>query len=56
MLSNCVVTGSAKDIRRHERDLGHALEVGDTMQSSMLSLISSVPATPIIVADVTGAQ
>jgi len=41
--------GSAKDIRRCGRDSRNALEVGDAKQSSVLSLISSTPAMPVIV-------
>jgi len=48
-LLNCVMTGSGKDIRRRGRDSENALDVGDAMQSSMLSLISSAPAMPVIV-------
>ena len=40
---------SAKDIRRRGRDSRNALDVGDAKQSSVLSLISSAPATPVIV-------
>ena len=49
MLSNCVVSGSAKDIRQRGRDSGNALEVGNAIQSSVLSLITFAPATPVII-------
>ena len=42
------IRGSAKDLRqcrRCGRDSGNVLQAGDAMQSSVLSLISSVPAT-----------
>jgi len=39
MLLNCVVMGSGKDVRRCGRDSGNTLEVGDAMQSVVLSLI-----------------
>jgi len=45
-------TGNTKDIRRRRRsgqDSLNALEVGDDMQSSVLSSTSSTPAMPVIV-------
>jgi len=47
-LSNCVVMGSARHQVTWAR-LRNALEVDDATQSSVLSLISSAPATPVIV-------
>jgi len=42
--NDLIRTGSAKDIRRRRRDSLNALEAGDTVRSSVLSLISSAPA------------
>jgi len=50
-ISECVsvaTQGSAKDIRRRGRDSGNALDAGDAVRLSVLSLISSAPATTLI--------
>jgi len=44
-----LVCGDTKHIRRRGRDPRNRLDAGDAVRSSVLSLISAAPATPVTI-------